>query len=122
MVRISLGLGQHLTQQLDLALQASVDRHGRVVLKGGRLRFWEPVGRLVGGLEGEHAVQLGRVDGIAAPVILGRTHAPAADGVEQGGFRAAAGFGRLVQRQRHRWFLRWSVPVGGVVGFGFRNR
>ena len=93
-----------------------------MVLKGGRLRFWEPVARPVGHLEGERTVQLGWVDGIAAPVVLGCTHAPAADGVEQGGLGAAASFGRLVQRQRHMWFLVWSVPVGGVVGFGSRNR
>lgn len=73
-----------------------------MVFKGGRLRFREPVGRPVGCLEGEHAVQLGWVDGVAAPVVLGSSHAPAADGIEQSGLGAAAGLGRLVQRQRHR--------------------
>lgn len=104
MFSVGFGLGQHLAQQLDFAFQAPVGRGDRVVPKGGRLRFREPVDWLVGSLEGEHAVQLGRIDGIASPVVLGRAHAPAADGDEQGGLGAAASLGRLVQRQRHKWF------------------
>lgn len=102
MIGTCLGLGQHLAQQLDLALQAPVGRGGSVVSKAGWLWFWELVGRPIGGLEGKRAVQFGRVDGIAAPVILACAHAPTADGAKQGGLGAAASLGRLVQRQRHR--------------------
>lgn len=121
MVGIGFSLRQHLTQQLDLAFQAPVGRDGRVVFKGGRLRFREPVSRPVGSLEGKRAMQLGRVDSVATPIILGRAHASTVNGVEQGRLGSAASLRSLVQRQRHSgslggrsWSAGWSVSVPGT--------
>jgi len=79
--RLLARLGQHLAEQLDCAFQAPVGRNGLMVLKGGRLRSQEPVGRPVGSLERKRAMQLGWIDGVATSIILGCAHSPFINGV-----------------------------------------